>query len=186
VQFLLQLDAAGATTTWVTRRPPEFTQRPFDEEWGRDVEAAVNAATTAGRPSASVVSYTKIPLTDTYEAGIASGVLVSQGPLAEVVPDGIVLADGRHVAADVILWATGFRPGLGHLAPLGLREPGGGIVADGVRVAKDPRVFLVGYGASASTLGATRAGRQAARAALDRLSEEADAVRPGRVGFSPT
>jgi len=44
VQFLLQLDAAGATTTWVTRRPPEFTKRPFDEEWGRDVEAAVNAA----------------------------------------------------------------------------------------------------------------------------------------------
>ena len=170
VQFLLQLDAAGATTTWVTRRPPEFTKRPFDEEWGRDVEAAVNAATAAGRPSGSIVSYTKLPLTDTYATGIASGVLVSQGPLTEVVPDGVVLADGRHVVADDILWATGFRPGLGHLAPLGLREPGGGIVVDGVRVAKDPRVFLVGYGASASTLGATRAGRQAARAALDRLA----------------
>lgn len=186
VQFLLQLDVAGATTTWVTRRPPEFTQRPFDEEWGRDVEAAVNAATAAGRPSGSVVSYTKIPLTDTYAAGIASGVLVSQGPLAEVVPDGIVLADGRHVAADAILWATGFRPGLGHLAPLGLREPGGGIVVDGVRVARDPRVFLVGYGASASTLGATRAGRQAARAAHDWLSEGGDAIRSGGAGFSPT
>jgi cation diffusion facilitator CzcD-associated flavoprotein CzcO len=170
VQFLLQLRAAGATTTWVTRRPPEFTKRPFDEEWGRDVETAVNAATAAGRPSASVVSYTKIPLTDTYEAGIASGVLVSQGPMAEVVPDGVVLTDGRHVAADAILWATGFRPGLSHFGPLRLREPGGGIVVDGVRVAKDPRVFLVGYGASASTLGATRAGRQAARAALERLS----------------
>jgi cation diffusion facilitator CzcD-associated flavoprotein CzcO len=169
VQFLLQLDAADAKTTWVTRRPPEFTRRPFDEEWGRDVETAVNAATSAGLPSGSVVSYTKLPLTDTYAAGISSGVLVSQGPLAEVVPEGVVLADGRHIAADAILWATGFRPGLSHLAPLHLREPGGGIVVDGVRVARDPRLFLVGYGASASTLGATRAGRQAARAALDRL-----------------
>jgi cation diffusion facilitator CzcD-associated flavoprotein CzcO len=172
VQFLLQLDAAGAVTTWVTRRPPEFTRRAFDEEWGRDVEAAVNAATAAGRPSGSVVSYTKLPLTEEYAAGIASGVLVSRGPLAEVVPDGVLLEDGRHVRADVILWATGFRPSLGHLAPLGLREPGGGIVADGVYVAKDPRVFLVGYGASASTLGATRAGRQAARAALARLGTD--------------
>ncbi|MBI4899811.1 MAG: NAD(P)/FAD-dependent oxidoreductase [Actinobacteria bacterium] len=180
VQFLLQLHAAGAVTTWVTRRPPEFTRRPFDEEWGRDVEAAVNAATAAGRPSGSVVSYTKLPLTDAYAAGIASGVLVSQGPLAEVVPDGVLLEDGRHVRADVILWATGFRPSLGHLAPLGLREPGGGIVADGVYVAKDPRVFLVGYGASASTLGATRAGRQAARAALARLGTDVARRAPAR------
>jgi len=192
VQFLLQLAAAGATTTWVTRRPPEFTKRPFDEEWGRAVETAVNAATAAGRPSASVVSYTKIPLTDTYEAGIASGVLVSQGQMAEVVPDGVVLADGRHIAADAILWATGFRPGLGHLGPLGLREPGGGVVVDGVRVAKDPRVFLVGYGASASTLGATRAGRQAARAALEHLSDtvslhsRAKPAHPGEARISPT
>lgn len=37
---------------------------------------------------------------------------MSQGPLAEVVPDGIVLADGRRVRADVILWATGFRASL--------------------------------------------------------------------------
>jgi len=34
VQFLLQLSAAGATTTWVTRRPVEFVERPFGPEWG--------------------------------------------------------------------------------------------------------------------------------------------------------
>ena len=164
----------------MTRREPEFTRPAFDEEWGRDVEAAVNAATSAGRPSGSVVSYTKLPLTDTYAAGIASGVLVSQGPLVQVVPDGVVLADGRQVRADAILWATGFRASLGHLGPLQLREPGGGIVVDGVRVARDPRVFLVGYGASASTLGATRAGRQAARAALDRVGKDLRGPAPAR------
>lgn len=73
---------------------------------------------------------------------------------------------------DVIFWNTGFRAATGHLSPLRLREPGSrGIHMDGrVSVARDPRVLLVGYGSSASTLGATRAGREAARVALSRLT----------------
>ncbi|WP_312350015.1 NAD(P)-binding protein [Actinomyces sp.] len=76
------------------------------------------------------------------------------------------------VDADVIFWNTGFRAATGHLSPLRLREPGSrGIHMDGrVSVARDPRVLLVGYGSSASTLGATRAGREAARVALSRLT----------------
>ena len=50
---------------------------------------------------------------------------------------------------------------LDHLAPLGLRAPGGGIVMDGTQVVADPRIQLVGYGPSASTIGANRAGREA-------------------------
>jgi hypothetical protein len=42
---------------------------------------------------------------------------------------------------------------------------------DGVRVVREPRLFLVGYGASASTVGATRAGRAAALAAVRFLSD---------------
>ncbi len=176
VQFLLQLDAAGATTTWVTRRPPQFTPRPFDAEWGRDVERRVDARTRAGLPTQSVVSATGLPLTPQYRSGIEAGVLVSAGPLRELTAEGVRLADGREIRADAVLWATGFRPALDHLAPLGLREPGGGIRTDGVRVLADPRVLLVGYGASASTLGATRAGRAAALEAVRLL--EAGASRP--------
>lgn len=170
VQFLLQLAAAGATTTWVTRRPPRFTDREVDPDWGRDVERRVDARTRAGLPPASVVSATGLPLTARYREGIETGTLVSAGPLRAVTRDGVRLADGREVRADAILWATGFRPALDHLAPLALREPGGGIRMDGVRVLRDRRVLLVGYGASASTLGATRAGRAAAREAVRLLS----------------
>ncbi len=69
---------------------------------------------------------------------------------------------------DSILWATGFRHSLNHLAPLGLRSQHGGIkvAQDGVSVPNGPGIFLVGYGASASTIGATRAGRRAAVAAI--------------------
>jgi hypothetical protein len=41
--------------------------------------------------------------------------------------------------------------------------------ADTVSVVKEPRLLLVGYGSSASTIGATRAGRAAAMAALRQL-----------------
>ncbi len=61
----------------------------------------------------------------------------------------------------MILWATGFRHALDHLAPLHLRTPGGGIPMTGTQVTTDPRVHLIGYGPSASTIGATRAGRAA-------------------------
>lgn len=76
------------------------------------------------------------------------------------------------VDVDVIFWNTGFRHTTGHLRPLRLREPGSrGIVMDGrVAVAADPRVLLVGYGSSASTSGATRAGREAGRLAARRLT----------------
>jgi cation diffusion facilitator CzcD-associated flavoprotein CzcO len=175
VQLLLQI-AEVATTTWVTRRPPEFTRRPFDTEWGRDVERRVEARVRAGLNPLSVVSATGLPLTEDYARGISSGVLVAREMFTEIVPDGVRFADGTEMRADVILWATGFRASLDHLAPLRLREPGGGIRMDGTTVVKDPRVQLVGYGPSASTLGANRAGRVAARAALDRLADAAPAA----------
>nr|WP_043444615.1 FAD-dependent oxidoreductase [Arthrobacter sp. L77] len=169
VQFVLQLHAAGATPLWSTRRPPSFTRRPFDAEWGREVEAAVDTRTGAGLPPASVVSATGLPLTAEYRAGIDAGILVSRGPLAGLRERSAVFTDGTEEPVDAVLWATGFRAALDHLAPLRLREPGGGIVMDGVHVLKEPRLLLVGYGASASTLGASRAGRAAAAAAAARL-----------------
>jgi cation diffusion facilitator CzcD-associated flavoprotein CzcO len=173
LQFLLQLDAAGATTLWSTRRAPDFTATAFDADWGVDVERRVNERTRAGLPPLSVVAATGLPLNETYRAGIESGVLVSRGKLDRITEDGVVFADGSREEVDVILWATGFRASLDHLVPLQLREPGGGILMaqDTVSVVREPRLFLVGYGSSASTVGATRAGRAGAVAALQRLKE---------------
>lgn len=69
---------------------------------------------------------------------------------------------------DSILWGTGFRHSLDHLDPLDIRSDRGGVKMDkdGVTVPAQPGLFLVGYGASASTIGATRAGRRAAIAAM--------------------
>lgn len=178
VQFLLQLHDAGAGTVWSTRRPPEFTRAPFDAEWGRDVEQQVSERTRAGLPPLSVVAATKLPLSTQYRQGIDAGILVSRGPLARFTRTGVVFADGSTAEMDTVLWATGFRASLDHLAPLRLRGHGGGIRMDGPQVAGRPQLFLVGYGESSSTLGATRAGRAAAAAALEQLTGSSARTRP--------
>jgi hypothetical protein len=102
----------------------------------------------------------------------ARGVLDRRPMFAAITPDGVRWPDGQEARADAILWCTGFRSSLDHLAPLALREPGGGIVMTGrlaTQVARDHRVHLVGYGPSASTIGANRAGAAAARELLSHL-----------------
>ncbi|MFF8943574.1 NAD(P)-binding domain-containing protein [Streptomyces sp. NPDC014864] len=162
-QHLLEIAPVAAATTWVTRRPPVFREGPFDENAGRAAVALVDERVRQGLPPTSVVSVTGLPLNEAVRQGLADGVLDRRPMFDRITPDGVEWGDGRHVDADVILWATGFRAALGHLAPLGLREPGGGIRVHGTRVVADPRVHLVGYDPSASTVGANRAGRAAVR-----------------------
>lgn len=160
------------STSWVTRRPPEFRVGPFTEELGRAAVAQVEQRVRRGLPPSSVVSVTGLPLSPAVEAMRARGVLTRLPMFSEIVADGARWADGTVVRADVILWCTGFRSSLDHLAPLGLREPGGGIVMAGrlaTQVAKEPRVHLVGYGPSASTIGANRAGAAAVAELLELL-----------------
>jgi cation diffusion facilitator CzcD-associated flavoprotein CzcO len=162
-QHLLEIAPLAAATTWVTRRPPVFREGPFDEEAGRAAVALVEERVRRGLPPRSVVSVTGLPLSDAIRQGLREGVLDRQPMFDRITADGVAWDDGRQVAADVILWATGFRAAVAHLAPLRLREPGGGIRVEGTRAVADPRVHLVGYGPSASTVGANRAGRAAVR-----------------------
>jgi cation diffusion facilitator CzcD-associated flavoprotein CzcO len=162
VQLLTEISRVAATT-WVTRRPPVFRDEPFTPELGRAAVALVEDAVRAGRPPASVVSVTGLSRTPAVREAEARGALHRRPMFQRITPQGVRWADGTALDADVILWCTGWRADLGHLAPLHLRAPGGGIVMDGTRVVAEPRLHLVGYGPSASTIGANRAGRFAVR-----------------------
>lgn len=179
IQFLLLLERYDIQTVWSTRRPPQWVDAAPGPKWGAEVERRVAAKTRNGRPPGSVVSNTGLLKRPEYDAGIARGTLVSRGAIRRLTEHGVDFTDGSHAEVDAILWATGFRASLGHLTPLHLREPGGGLLvaADDVSVVKEPRLFLVGYGPSASTLGATRAGRRAARGALRLLQREPGTAR---------
>lgn len=160
----LQLELAGvAETFWVTRRRPEFRTGPFTHEYGRRIIARVDERVRAGLPPESVVAATELSLTPEIVAAQEKGLLTRRPMVDRLVPSGVAWADGTTLAVDVILWCTGWRAALDHLAPLRLRGPGGGIVMDGTRVVAEPRLHLVGYGPSASTVGANRAGRAAVR-----------------------
>jgi pyruvate/2-oxoglutarate dehydrogenase complex dihydrolipoamide dehydrogenase (E3) component len=160
VELVLDISRV-APTTWVTRQPPHIRSDPFSSNIGREAVAMVDERVRAGLPPKSVVSVTGLWVAPENRARLAA---VPWRPVFDSIePDGVRWRDGSFVAADVILWATGFRPAIDHLAPLGLRAPGGGIVMDGTRVVAEPRLHLVGYGPSASTVGANRAGRAAVR-----------------------
>lgn len=160
------------TVTWVTRRPPDFREGPFDETAGRRAVAIVEERVRNGLEPESVVSLTGLPVTPQIVALRERGGLERLPMFEEILGDGVRWADGSTVRADVILWNTGFRGSLDHLEPLGLRGAGGGIRLTGrlaTQVAHDPRIHLVGYGPSASTIGANRAGGAAARELTDHL-----------------
>ncbi|SFK97685.1 Pyridine nucleotide-disulphide oxidoreductase [Geodermatophilus ruber] len=176
VQLLGEI-AEVATTTWVTRRPPVWREEPFDPEAGRAAVALVADAVREGRSPGSVVGVTGLVVTPWVRAARDRGVLDRLPMFDRLTRDGVAWDDGRFVRADAVLWATGFRAALGHLAPLQLRGPGGGIRMDGTAVVGEPRVHLVGYGPSASTVGASRAGRAAAVELRRLLHPDADLSR---------
>jgi NAD(P)H-nitrite reductase large subunit len=106
---------------------------------------------------------TGLVLRDQERAAERLGAYARRPMFRRVEPGGVRMPDGTLWAADAIVWATGFRPAVRHLAPLRLRSEHGGIRLDGTTAVADRRIQLVGYGPSASTIGANRAGRVAAR-----------------------
>jgi cation diffusion facilitator CzcD-associated flavoprotein CzcO len=171
-----------ATTYWYTRRDPVFITEDFlPETLGKAVVEKVAADVQAGRPSGSVVSYTGLPWNSYTLAAKERGVLVRRPMFTRIEPHGVRESDGTFTTVDVILWATGFKAALNHLDPLHLRNELGGITMRGTEVAKEPRVNLVGFGPSQSTIGANRDGRIAVRETVARLQLLPDASARSRL-----
>ncbi len=171
IQLLDQISKV-TTTTWVTRRVPEFREGPFDDAAGHEAVAMVEERVRNGLVPLSVVSVTGLPFSPAVKDMQSRGVLQRFPMFSEITATGVRWADGKEEKADVILWNTGFRGALAHLASVLPREEAGGIVMDGslaTRVAKEPRIHLPGYGPSASTIGANRAGGAAVRELLKTL-----------------
>ncbi|PYY65905.1 MULTISPECIES: NAD(P)-binding domain-containing protein [unclassified Curtobacterium] len=171
IGFLLELDGVARSTRWFTRRPMVWAGTA-----SLDVESAVAAvdeqdrAARAGEVLPSIVSGTGVPVSRRIRSGIDRGVLRDEPMFTRMDETGVWTADGSHVRADAVIWATGFRADLRHLAPLHLRTPAGGVVVEDGRSAEEPRLFLAGYGPQASTIGANRAGRRIARQVMDALA----------------
>ncbi|MDY0892131.1 NAD(P)-binding domain-containing protein [Frigoribacterium sp. CFBP9030] len=181
VQLLDEISRV-ATTLWYTRREPVFLDHDFTQSLdGVDVERRVAADAAAGREPASIVSYTGLGWTSYAVEARRRGVLVRRPMFAALGARHVIEPDGSSTSVDAVVWATGFRADLRHLDGLGLRGPLGGVPLDGTAARLDPRVHLIGYGPSQSTIGANRAGRAAVTAVARRLAEEGGAADSGGV-----
>jgi hypothetical protein len=115
VQLLEEISRV-TTTTWVTRREPTWIEGPFTPETvGRASVALVEADARAGRPIASIVSYTGLALTSYARAAAERGALVRHPMFTAIEQAGVRMADGSFQPADVI--------GVGDRLPPGHRPP---------------------------------------------------------------
>lgn len=172
VQLLEEISRV-AQVFWYTRREPVLYGGGFTAEVeGRRTIAQVTADAEAGNPTGSIVSYTGLTWAPYAVAARERGALNRRPMFTAIEPNGVREADGSFTEVDAILWATGFSAELRHLEPMGLRNERGGIAVRGTQVAAEPRVHLIGFGPSQSTVGANRAGRDAVRALGDYVAQQ--------------
>lgn len=164
-------------TLWVTQREPRFLPDDVD---GRALFTAATARVQArreGREHAGVGGLGDIVMVPSVRDARARGALRARPMFHGLTPTGVAWDDGAHEPVDTLIWCTGFRPALRHLAGLHLRDRSGRVPARGpagTQAVGEPRLFLVGYGdwtgpASATLIGVGRTARDTAAAIVDRL-----------------
>ncbi|MFC3890397.1 ArsO family NAD(P)H-dependent flavin-containing monooxygenase [Lentzea rhizosphaerae] len=123
--------------TWMTRRPPRYMPDEIDGK------ALFDIATRHGSVS-------------------ELGDIVAVPTVREARDNGLLGAVPMDLAAlsraDAVVWCTGFRPALSHLAPLRLRDTEGRVAVDGTTAVDEPRLHLLGYGGWTGPASATLIG----------------------------
>ena len=158
-----------AETTWVTLRPPRFLPDDVDGRVLFDVATTRRRALDAGeRDPGGVAGLGDVVMVESVRRARDRGALEAEAMFERITASGIAWGDRSRQDADVILWCTGFRPDLPHLAPWGLRREGTHPATTGTRAIDEPRLHLVGYGdwtgpASATLIGVGRTAREAVR-----------------------
>ncbi|MES5824935.1 ArsO family NAD(P)H-dependent flavin-containing monooxygenase [Streptomyces sp. RG80] len=158
----------GVDLTWVTQRPPRYLADDIDGRALFDAATARRRALDEGTAdTGGVASLGDIVAVPPVRAARDAGLLKAQPMFDRLTNSGVVWADGTSAPTDAVIWCTGFRPALSHLAPLGLRGTRGHIVTEGTRAIGEPRLHLLGYGdwtgpASATLIGVGRPAREAA------------------------
>ncbi|MGW8439277.1 ArsO family NAD(P)H-dependent flavin-containing monooxygenase [Nocardiopsis sp. NPDC055879] len=166
-QILAELSTV-AQTTWATARAPRFLPDDLD---GRALFAL---ATQAQRSqTAGLGDLGDIVAVPSVREARERGALKTEPMFDHLTRTGVTWSDGTTMECDAILWCTGFRPVLDHLAPLGLVDSQGRVTVEGTRSVVEPRLHLVGYGdwtgpASATLIGAART----AKATIAEITQE--------------
>jgi len=164
-----------ARTTWVAPRPPRFLPDDIDGYDLFSIATRRRQRLEAGLSDDSgVMGLGDIVMVPSVREARDRGVLRAEPMFDRLVPAGVAWGD-RVREVDAIIWCTGFRPALSHLAPLGLRNAQGHVETKGTQAVDEPRLHLLGYGdwtgpAAATLIGVGRPARDAV-ASLSELLE---------------
>ncbi|MBQ1028799.1 NAD(P)/FAD-dependent oxidoreductase [Micromonospora sp. C97] len=123
VQVAYEL-APHARVTLATRAPIQFMPQRIR---GRDLHHWLHVTRADLLPRSvltRLIRHAAVLDTGVYRDAIASGVLARQEMFTAFTADGVIWADGTHEAVDTVLFATGYRPNLDYLAPLGALDDG--------------------------------------------------------------
>lgn len=166
-QILAEVSQRAAQTLWVTQHEPAFLPDDVD---GRVLFERATARWRAQQEGRSVDAlpggFGDVVMVPPVVEARARGVLRAVRPFARLTPEGAVWADGSARPFDAVIWCTGFRPALDHLAPLGVVQADQ-VAVEGTRATDVPGLWLVGYGdwtgaASATLVGVMRSARSTA------------------------
>jgi putative flavoprotein involved in K+ transport len=152
-----------ADTIWITQEDPRFLPDHIDGRFLFDAATQMYEAQKAGKQY-KPPSLGDIVMVDSVKDARSRGVLKSLRPFNRFTGDSIVWNDGREEKVDVVIFCTGFKPALKHLAGLSVISADGKPDTQGTKSKLIDGLWFVGYGnwtgfASATLIGVGRSAK---------------------------
>lgn len=157
-------------TQWVTLKPPHFLPDEID---GRYLFEAATRRFLDPQSSDGKYSLGDIVMLDSVKEARERDVLQARRPFESFYEKGVNWSDGGQEEFDAVIWCTGFKADLAHLAGLNITT-NNQIETKYCRSVKEPGLWLVGYGnwtgfASATIYGVGKTARDAASQIVEYL-----------------
>ena len=165
-----------ADTLWITMKEPRFLPDQIDGRHLFDAATQMYDAQKAGKeykpPSLGDIVMVE-PVKDARERNVLSSVR----PFDHFTEDSIVWSDGHLEKIDAVIFCTGFKPALQHLAGLGIVNVDGKVDTNGTKPKLMEGLWLVGYGnwtgfASATLIGVGRSAKKTVDEIQEFLAKE--------------
>ena len=153
-----------ADTLWITMKEPRFLPDHIDGRYLFDAATQMYEAQKAGKeykpPSLGDIVMVE-PVKDARERNVLGAVR----SFDHFTQDALAWSDGRMEKLDAVIFCTGFKPALQHLAELGVVNPDGKADTAGTKSKQIDGLWLVGYGnwtgfASATLIGVGRSAKK--------------------------
>lgn len=173
-QVLAEVSKVTATT-WVTLNEPKLLPDDVDGRYLFEFATKQYKARLEGREIKPVGSLGDVVMVDSVKEARERDALHSKRPFQSFYENGVIWPDGSKEEFDAVIWCTGFKPALDHLAGLGLsstEKP----KTDTTKSNDIEGLWFVGYGswtgyASATLIGVGRTARQTAEEVADYLAQ---------------